>query len=241
MRETQETINDLTDSWDKLSGLKDDLDDLTVGTVEWKKKLIEVNQEVLNLLDKYPQLAQYVTQSTTGELEISKSGYDQFLEFQLESLTRQQQAYSFSQALAADMQQKQYDETKSYRYGEYHGTVQRITAEGVKRDSFFSTGIGSFATEYAKEQERLGNALSEQEQILISSVSANEKSLKNFEEIKSSTSADIYKYAELSGLTKEQVKAIAEQKMPDLNAASLEAAMSMVAGTARSMGVTVEE
>ena len=42
-------------------------------------------------------------------------------------------------------------------------------------------------------------------------------------------------------LTKEQVKAIAEQKMPDLNAASLESAMSMVAGTARSMGVTVEE
>ena len=42
-------------------------------------------------------------------------------------------------------------------------------------------------------------------------------------------------------LTKQQVKEIAELKMPDLNAASLEAAMSMVAGTARSMGVTVEE
>lgn len=42
-------------------------------------------------------------------------------------------------------------------------------------------------------------------------------------------------------ITKEQVKKIAETKMPDLNAASLEAAMSMVAGTARSMGVTVEE
>ena len=40
-------------------------------------------------------------------------------------------------------------------------------------------------------------------------------------------------------LTKEQVKKIAETKMPDLNAASLEAAMSMVAGTARSMGITV--
>ena len=40
-------------------------------------------------------------------------------------------------------------------------------------------------------------------------------------------------------ITKEQVKAIAEQKMPDLNAASLEAAMSMVAGTARAMGVVV--
>ena len=42
-------------------------------------------------------------------------------------------------------------------------------------------------------------------------------------------------------LTKEQVRKIAETKMPDLNAASIEAAMSMVAGTARSMGVTVEE
>ena len=42
-------------------------------------------------------------------------------------------------------------------------------------------------------------------------------------------------------LTKEQVKKIAEQKMPDLNAVDIEAAMSMIAGTARSMGVTVEE
>lgn len=42
-------------------------------------------------------------------------------------------------------------------------------------------------------------------------------------------------------LTKEQLRAIATQKMPDLNAASVEAAMSMIAGTARSMGVTVEE
>ena len=42
-------------------------------------------------------------------------------------------------------------------------------------------------------------------------------------------------------LTQEQVREIAEKKMPDLNAASIEAAMSMVAGTARSMGVTVEE
>jgi large subunit ribosomal protein L11 len=42
-------------------------------------------------------------------------------------------------------------------------------------------------------------------------------------------------------LTKKQVQEIAETKMPDLNAASIEAAMRMVAGTARSMGITVEE
>ena len=42
-------------------------------------------------------------------------------------------------------------------------------------------------------------------------------------------------------LSKADLKTIAETKMPDLNAASLEAAMSMIAGTARSMGVLVEE
>ena len=42
-------------------------------------------------------------------------------------------------------------------------------------------------------------------------------------------------------ITKAQIKEIAEKKMPDLNANDVEAAMSMIAGTARSMGVTVED
>ena len=42
-------------------------------------------------------------------------------------------------------------------------------------------------------------------------------------------------------VSKEALKEIATTKMPDLNAASVEAAMSMIAGTARSMGITVEE
>jgi large subunit ribosomal protein L11 len=42
-------------------------------------------------------------------------------------------------------------------------------------------------------------------------------------------------------VTSKQVREIAEMKMPDLNANTVEAAMSMVAGTARSMGLTVEE
>ena len=42
-------------------------------------------------------------------------------------------------------------------------------------------------------------------------------------------------------ISKDKVREIAEMKMPDLNAASVEAAMSMIAGTARSMGITVED
>jgi large subunit ribosomal protein L11 len=42
-------------------------------------------------------------------------------------------------------------------------------------------------------------------------------------------------------ISKDEVRKIAEFKMPDLNAASVEAAMSMIAGTARSMGIVVED
>ena len=47
--------------------------------------------------------------------------------------------------------------------------------------------------------------------------------------------------SKVAKLTKAQLEEIAKMKMPDLNAASVEAAMSMIAGTARSMGITVEE
>ncbi|MCR5739691.1 MAG: 50S ribosomal protein L11 [Lachnospiraceae bacterium] len=45
----------------------------------------------------------------------------------------------------------------------------------------------------------------------------------------------------VGSITKAQVREIAETKMPDLNAASIEAAMSMIEGTARSMGITISE
>ena len=43
----------------------------------------------------------------------------------------------------------------------------------------------------------------------------------------------------VSKITKEQIQKIAEQKMPDLNAVNVDSAMSMIAGTARSMGIEV--
>ena len=47
--------------------------------------------------------------------------------------------------------------------------------------------------------------------------------------------------SKVANITKAQVEEIAKMKMPDLNAGSLEAACSMIAGTARSMGITVED
>ena len=58
---------------------------------------------------------------------------------------------------------------------------------------------------------------------------------------KISSGSGVPNKTKVAEITKDQLKEIAEKKMPDLNAGSIEAAMSMVAGTARSMGVTVKE
>lgn len=55
------------------------------------------------------------------------------------------------------------------------------------------------------------------------------------------TASGIPNKEKVATITKAQVQQIAETKMPDLNAASLEAAISMIAGTARSMGIVVED
>ena len=55
------------------------------------------------------------------------------------------------------------------------------------------------------------------------------------------TASGVPNKTKVATITKAQIREIAELKMPDLNAANLESAMSMIAGTARSMGVIVAE
>lgn len=55
------------------------------------------------------------------------------------------------------------------------------------------------------------------------------------------TASGVPNKTKVATITKAQIREIAELKMPDLNAANLETAMSMIAGTARSMGVIVAE
>ena len=206
MNETQEAVNDLTDSWDKLDSLNKELDELTVGTTEWKQKLVEVNQEVLNLLDKYPKLAEYVS-SNNGKLEIDKSGYDLVLNAQIEGLKTQQASYAFGQALAGDMEKRQISERQWHTAGTAR---QQLANEELSKDietrGYLSTGTSAMVDKFAEEQEKLGNTLTEEQKILSASLITNRKTLENFEQIKYNTSVDTELYAKIVGLSKEEVE-----------------------------------
>ena len=203
MNDTRQTIGDLKDSWENLTSLKSELDKLTVGTTEWKSKLLEVNQEVIDLIDKIPELAQYLTKGENGELSISAAGYEKVLDIQQENLLKQQKASLLNQALQAEANQEAYVNK---------GDNDKATTSEISKENFLATSVSQFADDYAAHQEKIGKKLSEQEKIFVKQTLSNKKTLTNFEELRAQTSVDADEYARLTGLTVEQVKQKREQK-----------------------------
>lgn len=71
-----EAYDELLDKKDAYNENQKALDALVVGTKEWKEQLIKCNDEVIELLDKYPDLAQYLTKDAQGRLSLNASGWD---------------------------------------------------------------------------------------------------------------------------------------------------------------------
>ena len=80
-------LNEITSSRKNLENMEDTLNDLTKGTDEWKQSLIAVNQEVLRLIDQYPELGKYVTTGQNGQLSIDSKGWDEVYSQQLQLIT----------------------------------------------------------------------------------------------------------------------------------------------------------
>ena len=78
LQRTKKAADELREAFEKYDRAQQAIEDLTIGTEEWKKAIQDSNQEVLELLDKYPQLAEYIS-NVNGQLKISNEGRE-FLE-----------------------------------------------------------------------------------------------------------------------------------------------------------------
>ena len=72
----KESVNELKTSLNGYNDAVDNLNELTKGTQQWKNALTQVNNQVLDLLDKFPELAQYISTTEDGILQISKQGQE---------------------------------------------------------------------------------------------------------------------------------------------------------------------
>ena len=90
---------------------------LTRGTEEWKQALMETNQQVLELLNTYPQLAQYIGRGEDGQLTIDDEGWDKVIEDQQRAVNNANAAMISSQMQETRLQQQQAERNiqKEYR------------------------------------------------------------------------------------------------------------------------------
>lgn len=86
--QAKEAYDNLLEGKSKYSELQNTLDNLTYGTTAWKEALIEANNQVLQLVSTFPQLAGYLTTGAGGRLQIEATGWDEIIKQQEEAIRR---------------------------------------------------------------------------------------------------------------------------------------------------------
>lgn len=106
----KEAYDNLLEGKSKYSDLQATLDNLTYGTTAWKEALVEANGQVLQLLQTYPQLANYVQTGVGGRLQLADEGWDEVIKQQEEGIRRTTNNLLGSQIYRANLENE-----KSYK------------------------------------------------------------------------------------------------------------------------------
>lgn len=175
----QQAYDNLMSSFDSYNSAVDNLNELTVGTQAWKEALVEVNQQVLDLLNTYPELSKYVTRGEQGNLELSTEGQEATTEKAQEGVTNAQasqtnaniqQIYA-QNALGNENLQKKLEETMPYSSSGYETEINELTKLYQENPEIF--------VKHEVDQESFEKMSSEQQKQLMSDYgySENQKDL----------------------------------------------------------------
>lgn len=147
--QTNEKITDLKSSRSTLQGLNDDFNSLVKGSAKWKEKLVEVNQQVLSLINKYPELAQYIERGSQGQMTISEQGWDKVLEEQIKLSSIQQTALGSQRAQQYSLNNQKYAESQMLQGGKGDRTQTVVGvdslagAAGLQTAAFINPIVGT--------------------------------------------------------------------------------------------------
>lgn len=120
--EARNSITELKSSFKQLDDLGDTLKSLTQGTEEWQQNLQDINFQVLQLLEKYPELAGEI-ENVNGKLTISAAGQERFIEAQ--------------QNRANDLAKGYYAATMAKNRQDYENAVTDFRADKLENSSEF--------------------------------------------------------------------------------------------------------
>ena len=103
-KELKSSYDELKQSLEDYQGARDALSELTKGTEEWSEAVDGLNEKVLNLLEKYPELAQYVQRLSDGSLTIDEKGLSEFQQKQAQAV-QEANIQRYSDNIATNRQQ----------------------------------------------------------------------------------------------------------------------------------------
>jgi len=201
--EAKQAYDDLLGDNEKYDELQKTLEDLTYGTIEWKQALVEVNNQVLELINKYPALIKFLERGQFGQLQISEAGWDQLIKEQENTMLNTQGALTLARSKEFEYQaQKALQDAKSlaiYTSSTVTGGnapvasytsifdedtfnyVKKLVDEGQVKDfadSVKNAGIASLLS--AEEIEDLGQALINYRNVVIDTNNKINSSLEAF-------------------------------------------------------------
>ena len=144
-QEAKQQLDSIAEDREGLEQLQEKFDGLTKGTKEWRQSLMEINSEVLELLEKYPDLGKYISRGKNGEMQITDEGWNHIYD-------EQQKAYSsaMSGQIATQMQisevqsQMSFDKYQTEEYREDKQN-QAFWASDEAKEGAVMTGAGAGA------------------------------------------------------------------------------------------------
>ena len=158
-KEAQSAYENLQSSFEKYSEAADKMKDLVIGTTEWKKALIDVNSQVMELLEKYPSLEAV---SENGVLSITEESMKAVSEEILKQANTSQAIYNASQ-IAENQKSNENEVNKLKKYFQNSGSgVLRATSERIEDGSNFIEGyysLGELKTLGKQDPQELKNLL----------------------------------------------------------------------------------
>lgn len=152
-KEAGEALEHITDTRQDLVDMQNAFSGLAKGTTEWKKALVESNAKVLEMLELYPQLVEYID-NEDGLLKIRTEGWEKILEEQANAMTKTQAISTALQIKKAGLEKQQYA-LKASANG-YSST--EIAARNTSYDVQAELLLDSFFSAAARSSEFLNNS-----------------------------------------------------------------------------------
>lgn len=144
LQKVKTEISEISDKRNQLEDLEKGFKGLTQGTAEWKEQLIQANSQVLETIEKYPELAQYVTKGKHGQLEIAQEGWQKLADEQLQQQNTLINAQSALALQKNNLTQKQaFDEQIGDMDKEILKDIQNARTSGATTEkTLMGAGIG---------------------------------------------------------------------------------------------------